>query len=276
MSSAKMGRCTHAALAALLLAGCATTSETSGLATETRVDAVQMATSNEREIADRAPPLERANFWAREHSKDPADLETALRFGDALRALGSHDRVIEVARQTAVLHPQSGEVYLLLGRALTAKDQQQDAHIAYRTAVLHAPGNPDALAALGLSHDRMEEHTTAQTAYRQALEIEPDRVATLSNLGLSLALSGDLEAAESELRRAMELPGAGSQVQQNLALVLGLQGRFDEMREISAGAPDEVVEQNIETLRALRGVEVENLSDGESTDSTLRGSTTQG
>ena len=276
MSSAKMGRCTHAALAALLLAGCATTSETSELATETRMDAIEMASSTEREIADRAPPLERANFWAREHAKDPADLETALRFGDALRALGSHDRVIEVARQTAVLHPQSGEVYLLLGRALTAKGQQQDAHIAYRTAVLHAPGNADALAALGLSHDRMEEHTAAQTAYRQALDIEPDRVATLSNLGLSLALSGDLDTAETELRRAMELPGAGSQVQQNLALVLGLQGRFDEMREISAGAPDEVIEQNIETLRALRGVEVENLSEDESTDSTLRGSTTQG
>ena len=82
--------------------------------------------------------------------------------------------------------------------------------------------------------------------------------------------------ARAELRRAMALPGAGSQVQQNLALVLGLQGRFEEMREISAGAPDEVIEQNIETLRALRGAQVETLLEDEAGDSTLRGSTTQG
>lgn len=257
MSSAKSGLSTSLALAALLLAGCATTDETADMATQTSAPPAQMAPAEAREAANRAPPLERANFWAREHSKDPTDLDTALRFGEALFRLGSHDRVIEIARQTGVIHPDSAQIRVLLGRALAAENRHEEARAAFQAALELSPDNADALAALGLVHDRLGEHRAAQTAYRQALDIDPDRMATRSNLGLSLALTGELAAAEAELRAAMALPGAGSQVQQNLALVLGLQGRFDEMREISAGAPDEVIEQNIEALKALRGSNAE-------------------
>ncbi len=267
MSSAPGWNVTVAGLALFALGACAggVSAQTSGgettetskaaSASENGVDQEAEAASRDqmREAIDRAPPLERANFWAREHAAQPGDLETALRFGEALRAIGSHERAAEIASQTAILHPDSGEIFLLMGRALVSEGQHEKARGALLRAVMIAPDNADALAALGLAHDRLGDHNSAQTAYRQALEIEPDRAATRSNLGLSLALIGELDSAEAELRRAAENPEAGVNVQQNLALVLGLKGDYDAAREVSAGAPSDVVERNLEALKAFRG-----------------------
>lgn len=206
-----------------------------------------------RDAADRAPPLERANFWAGEHARNPEDLDTALHFIAALRGIGSHERAAEVASQAAVIHPESDALYVALGRALAAQGQHQTARKAFEQASRLNPQNADAFAAKGLSLDRLGEHDAAQAAYRQALQLQPDRASTRSNLGLSLALTGELEAAEHELRKAIALPDANTRVRQNLALVLGLQGDYDGMREVSADAPQSIVEQNANLLKALRG-----------------------
>ena len=282
MSSAPVWNATLAGLAVLTLGACASSGsaqapapeapETEDAASGAEDGAVSRAQM--REAIDRAPPLERANFWAREHAASPDDLDTALRFGQALRDIGSHARAAEVASQAAILHPDSADIFILMGRALSAEGQHEKARAAFLRAVMLAPGNADALAALGLSHDRLGDHNSAQTAYRQALEIEPDRPATRSNLGLSLALSGQLDAAEAELRRAAELPGAGVNVQQNLALVLGLKGDYAGARDVSEGAPADVVERNLQALKAFRGDAA--TTGGDTAASGLRGSMSGG
>ncbi|MEM0985486.1 MAG: tetratricopeptide repeat protein [Pseudomonadota bacterium] len=244
-----------ASLALLGLTACATAPGEGGdlAAAETANPDVALADAETREAADRAPPLERANFWAGEYAKDPSDPEATLRFGEALRAIGSFDRVIEIATQTLVLHPNNGALHLLKGRAHMALGQPELAVNAFNRASSNDPMNPAAYANLGLALDKVGQHRRAQSAYERALEIDPDRSATRSNYGLSLALSGSLARAEAELRAAAAAPDATSTIRQNLALVLGLRGDFDAMVEASQDAPDAVVEQNIAVLKALKG-----------------------
>ncbi|MEM1105811.1 MAG: tetratricopeptide repeat protein [Pseudomonadota bacterium] len=243
-------------LAAGLMCGCAATGTPSdgvGEAAPAANEALAPASAEAREIADRMPPLERANFWAIEYAKTPEDAETALSFADALARIGSHERAGEVLIETEVIHPGSAEVKLRLARSLSAQNQFAGARRALEAAARLAPENADILAALGLANDRLGDHASAQMAYRQALSLDPDRAITLANLGLSLALTGDLPAAEMRLRRAAELNGANTTVRQNLALVLGLQGRFEEMFEAGGDAPADIMQRNAEALMALRG-----------------------
>ena len=257
MSSIRRVTLPLAATALALLAGCASDGETelpvSSTAVEPANPALIPASAEERVQADRMPPLDRANFWAREYNKTPTDLETALRFGEALRNIGSHERAAEVMTAIEVTLPASGEVKLLKGRALASLGRHSEARRTLLAAATLMPDSADALAALGLANDRLGDHISAQTAYRQALALEPSRPSTLSNLGLSLALTGDIEEAEQALREAVVLDPDSTNIRQNLALVLGLQGQYDEMIKAAGDAPESVMRENVELLRKLRG-----------------------
>lgn len=215
-------------------------------------EALRPASAEERAFANRSDPLTRASFWASEYQKDAANLETTLELMRALRAIGSHDRVLEIAGTAVPIHPDNHDLYLEIGRTfLTQGKYDQATQALVRSADLSPPTDAAPLAVLGLAFDRMGEHEKAQTAYQYALDREPDRATTLSNYGLSLALTGQLEAAESALRRAVVAPGADVRVRQNLALILGLQGRFDEMRAIDPNAPPRSIEANQRALQQM-------------------------
>ncbi|MCI4644554.1 MAG: tetratricopeptide repeat protein [Hyphomonadaceae bacterium] len=257
MSSIRRVTLPFAAAAIAVLTGCASDGEAelqAGAEVADPVDPARVpARAEDRQLAERLPPLERANFWAREYTKTPNDLDTALRFGSALRGIGSHERAVEVMTAIEVVHPMSGEVKLLKGRALSTMGRHTEARRALMAAATLMPTSADALAALGLSNDRLGDHISAQTAYRQALALSPARASTLSNLGLSLALTGDIEEAEQVLREAAVLDSENTHIRQNLALVLGLQGRYDEMIAAAGDAPEAVMRENVELLRKLRG-----------------------
>ncbi len=216
------------------------------------LEAAQPATPEEIALAERSDPLTRANFWGEEYRKDASNVEVIVPFMRALRAIGSHDRVQEIATVSLPQHPRSHEILLELGRSFMAQDRPEDAVQAFVRAADFAPADQAApLAALGVAFDRTAEHLKAQKAYRFALEREPDRVATLSNYGLSLALTGNLVDAEAQLRKASALPDADIRIRQNLALILGLQGKFDEMASVDPSAPRRTVEANREALRQM-------------------------
>lgn len=254
MSSVKTPLLGFALALAALSSACASTGmskEEKALA-EAMEAALAPASAEEREAANRADPLTRANFWGKEYQKDPQSVENALQFADALRAIGSQDRAIDVVSKTLILHPGHADLLMMSGRILMAQGNHEVARASFEQVTRTAPGRADGWAALGTAFDQMEMHRQAQTSYQRALSIEPGRVTTLTNYGLSLLLSGDLEGAEAQLRAAAAQPGAGARVTENLALVIGLQGRFDEMKEVSAqNAPDKVAEQNAALLRGL-------------------------
>lgn len=245
-------------LALLAMAGCATTDAGETLTAEEQAyqdavqNALQPATPEEIAQAERSDPITRANFWANEYQKNAGDLETTVSFMRALRRIGSHDRVVEIATTSLPIHPNSYEIYLELGRSfLSANKPTEAAQSFLRSADLSPETDAAPLAALGLAFDRLESHDQAQEAYQIALEREPDRVSTLSNYGLSLALTGQLQQAELVLQKANAQPGADVRVRQNLALVLGLQGKFDEMVNVDPSAPARSVEENQRALRDM-------------------------
>lgn len=212
------------------------------------------APASEEEIAaaNRADPLTRANFWSKEYAKNPADLDVAITFANALRQIGSEDRAIDVASQTAVLHPGNADLLMIIGRSMVAKQDYVSAAQAFRRAAQYDPQMAAAWAALGTSFDRLDRHLDAQVAYEKALAIQPDRTSTLTNYGLSLALSGDLQGAEQQLLKAVAQPNADLRVRENLALIQGLQGKYEEMSVTSgAHAPNAIVRQNVEALQSM-------------------------
>ncbi len=214
--------------------------------------ALAPATPAEVAAANRADPLTRANFWSKEYSKDPENLDTALTFARTLRDIGSDTRAIEVLSQVMVVHPNSAELCMVLGRAFMKTHATGPAATAFTRAAELEPKRAEAWGALGTALDRLERHTDAQRAYAQALKLEPGRAVTLTNYGLSLALTGDLAGAEEKLRLAAGQPSAPAMAQENLALVLGLQGRFDDMRAASSpAAPLAVIDANITALQEM-------------------------
>lgn len=244
-------------LALIALAGCASTgAETRSPEEQAYQDAIekalQPATPEEIAQAERSDPITRANFWSNEYQKNAADLQTTVAFMRALRRIGSHDRVEEIASTSLPIHPTAYEIYLELGRSFMANNKPTEAAQAFlRSADLSPETDAAPLAALGLAFDRLESHDQAQDAYQLALEREPTRVSTLSNYGLSLALTGNLARAEEVLRLANEQPAADVRVRQNLALVLGLQGKFEEMVSVDPSAPTRSVEENQRALRNM-------------------------
>ena len=247
---------TSLAVLAVTLATCATTPDPQEQAEAELAEAIEQAmkpaTEEEIAAANRADPLTKANFWAKEHSKDPDNLDVAMTFASALRGIGSNERAIEVLSQVLVVHPSEPDLLMALGRALAAEGNVLGAARAFEQATRMAPERADAWGAFGTALDKLERHNDAQAAYQQALYFEPNRTSTLTNYGLSLALAGDLEGAEEKLRAAAAQPDADLRVSENLALILGLQGRYDEMAEISGRhAPKSVVEKNTELLRGM-------------------------
>lgn len=215
-------------------------------------EAMRPASAQERAAANRADPLTRANFWARENLKDGEDLTVSLEFARSLREIGSHERAIDVLSRALIMHPESADALMLLGRIQMARGDAVMAGRVFRRATQVAPGRAETWAALGTALDHEGQHPLAQAAYQTALELEPYRTTTLTNYGLSLVLTGDLKGAEAKLRQAAGNADAGMRVSENLALVLGLQGKFEEMKTASsAAAPDQVVNQNMALLQGL-------------------------
>ena len=258
-SSARIQRAVALFLLCSTATGCATTGDqTSAAEADAQAyqaamsKAMEPATSEEIAAAERSDPLTRANFWAQEFQKDQANPQTALAFMRSLRAIGSHDRAVEVGASILPFQPDNYELLLEVGRSLLANNQPDAAVQALVRSADYSPVTDAApLAALGLAFDRMERHDQAQQAYREALKREPGRISTLSNYGLSLALSGRLTQAEEQLRLAVGAPGADARIRQNLALVLGLQGKFDEMATVDPSIPRRTIEANRKVLRDM-------------------------
>ncbi|MEL7112764.1 MAG: hypothetical protein AAGK93_07465 [Pseudomonadota bacterium] len=261
MSRAKPVKYVLPLVALVASAACATTEAAPQLSPEEQAykaaieEALQPATAEEIARAERSDPITRANFWATEYQKDAGSLDVAVNFMRALRGIGSHEKVIEVASTAIPIHPQGYELYLEVGRSYLSLNRPQEAAQAFvRSADFSPETDATPLAALGVAFDRLENHVQAQDAYQLALQREPERASTLSNYGLSLALTGQLLQAEDALQKALEINASDPRIRQNLALILGLQGRFDDMVAVDPNAPARSVEANQRTLRNMMGI----------------------
>jgi Flp pilus assembly protein TadD len=169
------------------------------------------------------------------YKADPRDAEAAIRYAQALRAIGQRAQAAAVLEQAAIHNPHDQALLGAYGRALADNGNYQEALDVLNRA--HSPDQPDwrVLSVQGAVLDQMGRHQDAQRYYASALRLKPNEPSVLSNLGLSYALAKDLPQAEATLRRAAAQRGAEPKVRQNLALVIGLQGRFQEAESIARG-----------------------------------------
>jgi Flp pilus assembly protein TadD len=197
--------------------------------------------------------------WRREmevmgqrYRADPRDVEAAMRYAQALRAIGQRAQASAVLEQAAIANPGNQPLLGAYGRALADSGSFSQALEVLNRA--HSPDQPDwrILSVQGAVLDQMGRHQDAQRHYASALRLVPNEPSVLSNLGLSYALSKDLPLAEATLRRAADQPGAAPKVRQNLALVVGLLGRFAEAETIARGdlSPDEAA-ANVAYLKRM-------------------------
>src|SRR4051812_14933409 len=233
-----------AVLVVLATGGCSTTSntgvDTTGSIASSAVPRSQVEWRQEMDT------------WGERYRANPADPEGAIRYAQALRAIGQRAQAAAVLEQAAVHNAQNRAVLGAYGRALAdAGNFQQALEVLDRA---HTQDQPDwrILSVKGAVLDQMGRHADAQRHYASALRLMPDEPSVLSNLGLSYALSKNLKEAELTLQRAAAQRGAEPKVRQNLALVVGLQGRFQEAETIAKGdlSPSEAA-ANVAYLRQM-------------------------
>ena len=234
-----------AVLAALSVGGCSTTAGTSSSDT---TGSIATDTAPRSQVQWR----QEMDSWGERYRANPSDPDAAVRYAQALRAVGQRAQAAAVLEQAA-LHNQDNRVVLgAYGRALADNGSYQQALEVLNRA--HSQDQPDwrILSVQGAVLDQMSRHADAQRHYASALRLMPNEPSVLSNLGLSYALSKKLKEAEETLRLASAQRGAEPKVRQNLALVVGLQGRFQEAETIAKGdlSPDEA-SANVAYLRQM-------------------------
>jgi Flp pilus assembly protein TadD len=235
----------YAAAAALLsaaLCGC----QTSGMSDVTG------SLGTKSETASDADPRRAVEIYGELYRANPDDADTALQYGQALRASGQRAQAVAVLEHAAIAHSADKALLAGYGRALVDNGSFQQAFDVLSRA--HTPDDPDwrILSVQGTALDQLGRNEEARQYYANALKIAPDEPSVLSNLGLSYALSKNLPKAEEFLRRAYGRPGASPRVRQNLALVIGLQGRFSEAESIVKGdEPAAETAANVAYLKLL-------------------------
>jgi Flp pilus assembly protein TadD len=234
---------TVAIVAALAAGGCSTTPLSLDSTGSTAGPAAQRSEAEWRK--------DMATFGER-YRVNPRDAEVAVRYAQALRAVGQRAQAAAVLETAAIHNPQNQAVLGAYGRALADNGNYKQALEILNRA--HSPDQPDwrILSVQGAVLDQMGRHQDAQRHYASALRLMPNEPSVLSNLGLSYALARDLPLAEATLRRAADQPRAEPKVRQNLALVVGLQGRFQEAEAIARGdlSPGEAA-ANVAYLRQM-------------------------
>ena len=205
------------------------------------------ASAEQRAAYERADPLARSVFWAREADLNPSDPVAGVRLAEALREMGRHDQAVEAAQNVLMVQPGNVEAMLEVGRAHIARGQAFYGVAALEQARDAAPNDWRPLSLLGVAYQQVRRPADAQTAWTAALALSPENPNVLSNM--AMVASGDSASAEPLLRRAAAHPDATLQMRQNLALVLGLNGNRTEAEQIlRRHLPPEQADRNLQWL----------------------------
>ena len=207
------------------------------------------ATAEQRAAYERADPLARSVFWAREADLNPADPVAGVRLAEALREMGRHDQAVEAAQNVLMVQPGNVEAMLEVGRAHIARGQAFYGVAALEQARDAAPNDWRPLSLLGVAYQQVRRPADAQSAWAAALALSPENPNVLSNMAMAMVAGGDSASAEPLLRRAAAHPDATLQMRQNLALVLGLNGNRTEAEQIlRRHLPPEQADRNLQWL----------------------------
>ncbi len=156
-------------------------------------------------ISSNAAPRSDAE-WRRESEAlgekfraNPRDADVAIRYAQALRAIGQRSQAAAVLETAAIHNPNDKALLGAYGRALADAGNFKQALDVLERA--HSPDQPDwrILSVQGAVMDQMGRHADAQRYYASALKIVPDEPSVLSNLGSLLCALEGSEASRGNL-----------------------------------------------------------------------------
>jgi tetratricopeptide (TPR) repeat protein len=128
----------------------------------------------------------------------------------------------------AALRPQSPGARLVLGNALTANGQLEEAIAEYREALRLKSDFETAHNNLGITLHDQGKFDEAIAEFREALRLKPDDAKAHHNLSLDLKAKGRLDDAIAELREELRLEPDYADAHSDLGEALRDVGRLDE------------------------------------------------
>ncbi len=221
-----------AGLAALLLLGCVGPQSRVDVAAEQRAANDPAAMSRIADVATHAGDPQAASiFYSRAAHLDPSNVETQIRYAQALTQQGRLEDAVGVLTQANADAAGPPRVAATLGKLLLVMHRTGPAISVFRVALAQHGDDPALLVGLGVALDTSEDPQGAQVLYHRALVFDPHSVAARNDLALSLALSGHAADAAEQFRALhVELVEAGATqaefatVSGNMALAYGLEG----------------------------------------------------
>ncbi|THD83700.1 tetratricopeptide repeat protein [Aliigemmobacter aestuarii] len=194
--------------------------ETGGAAPAALTAAAQaMATGKPAEAEARAMALLKAH---------PKSAAAANILASARAALGKAEAVATF-REAARLDPAYAEPHLNLGQLLLERGEEEAARLAFREAVVRAPGMVPALVALAVQFTRSDQPEKALPLLERAVKADPRSMPALLAMGNARTRLHDYAAAAEALEKAARLPdGRTPAVLAMLAQAQARQGRDEE------------------------------------------------
>lgn len=251
------------ALASLSLGACAGLGEfTPDVLANNPPPAAADATA--KTVAATGDELQKATeYWGKEYSQKPQDLNAALNFAKNLKAMGQKTQAIAVLQQASVYHGANKQLASEYGRLALELDQVSIAQ--QMLALADDPVAPDwrVISARGTAMAKQGKYQEAIPFYERAMTLAPDKPSIMNNLALAFTMNGEAAKAEDLLRRAGSAGPENAKVKQNLALVLGLQGKYDEATKVASQAiPADKAASNTALVRQMVKLEPKVMPQG--------------
>ena len=125
-------------------------------------------------------------------------------------------------------HPQTADIWNLLGSTLSDLGQDEDALAAFAAALKLQPHYPEALYNQGNTHYKAGQHEAARGAWKEALRQNPQTALAHYNLGLLAQEQGQPAEAADRYRHELQLDPSHLDAGLNLGEALREAGRLDE------------------------------------------------
>ena len=200
-------------------------------------------------------PATAVGVYRRAALLDPVAVAPLVAAGNTLMELRQNNEAIVAYNSALARNDKDPEALRGLARAYLMTGKPQLAGEPLSIAFKQTPDDPKLLQLIGVADDFTGQHDEAQARYRRGLELLPRDPGLSVNLALSLAVTGNYAEAVAVLAPLAAAMNASPRERQTLALIYGLQGdRSQAERMARLDLDPQSVQRNIAYYDTLHDV----------------------